>query len=226
MPMFAQSTYQANLETALIVEDDLTYLDFLSQIISNFKPEWQVYSCQSVESAAEFLNQAKPNLALVLTDLGLPDSCGTNVIEQIHQYNQDVPILAISMLCSERHVLQAIRKGAKGYLLKTSNTEQIIRAITELLNGHYPISPSLARYLFRLAEQTKPAAQELSNINLSPKELELLKHLANGYSYAEAAVLMSVALSTVQTHIRNLYKKLSVHSQVQAILKATELGVL
>jgi len=95
------------------------------------------------------------------------------------------------------------------------------RAIEQILAGNYPISPKLARCLFKLAGQA-PAADATALPRLTSKETELLGHLADGKSYSQAAERMGVALSTVQSYIRNLYRKLDVHSQTQALLRARE----
>ena len=129
----------------------------------------------------------------------------------------------MSVISSERSVLAAIRAGARGYLLKDDNPQLITQSLAEALQGNYPISPSLARYLFRLAGGSESPAEFTS---LTPKELELLRHLSRGRSYGETAQEMGIAISTVQTHIRNLYRKLDVHSQVQAVTKAQDQGLI
>jgi ATP/maltotriose-dependent transcriptional regulator MalT len=94
-----------------------------------------------------------------------------------------------------------------------------------VLDGEYPISPNLARHLFRLIGG--PARQPGQADNpLSAREMGLLTHISNGLSYADCAERMEVALSTVQTHIRNLYRKLEVHSQLQAVKKARDQGLI
>jgi DNA-binding NarL/FixJ family response regulator len=107
--------------------------------------------------------------------------------------------------------------------LKDDPSTQITDALSQTLQGNYPISPALARYLFKLAGSSEPLE---GMAELTPKELELLRHLSRGRSYAEAARAMGVAVSTVQTHIRNLYRKLDVHSQVQAVTKAQGRGLI
>jgi DNA-binding NarL/FixJ family response regulator len=93
------------------------------------------------------------------------------------------------------------------------------------MDGNYPISPRLARYLFKLAGQ-RPASASPDLPRLTGKETELLAHLASGKSYGQAGAEMGVALGTVQSYIRNLYRKLKVHSQTQAVSRAREHGLL
>ncbi len=147
------------------------------------------------------------------------------MIRTAHQQFSELPILVVSVIDRKSVLLDAIQAGAKGYLLKGEGSASITHAISEVLEGSYPISPALARYLFELAGAPQNSSSE-PGIELSPRELELLKHLSLGNSYVECAELMGVALSTVQTHIRNMYRKLEVSSQMQAVSKAREFGIL
>ena len=88
---------------------------------------------------------------LALVDIGLPDISGIEVIRQIRSAMGDTPILVISVINAEQTLLEAIRAGASGYLLKDEAEEAIAHAISDVLRGNYPISPALARSLFRLA---------------------------------------------------------------------------
>jgi DNA-binding NarL/FixJ family response regulator len=160
---------------------------------------------------------------LALIDIGLPDISGIEVVNRVREKYPDVPIMVVSVISAERSVLAAIRAGARGYVLKDDSTTEIAEALQQALLGHYPISPALARYLFKLAGSRDTSA-DLAE--LTPKELELLKHLSCGRSYAEAGKEMRIAISTVQTHIRNLYRKLDVHSQVQAVTRAQDRGLI
>jgi DNA-binding NarL/FixJ family response regulator len=115
--------------------------------------------------------------------------------------------------------------GARGYLLKSDTETSLINAIESVLQGQYPVSPALARHLFRLAG-APTAIANANKLNLSPRELELLQYLAQGNSYTRCAQVMNISLSTVQTHIRNMYRKLEVSNQRQAIKKAQASGLL
>jgi len=109
-------------------------------------------------------------------------------------------------------------------VLKGQSEENLMATIEDVMRGNYPISPSLARVLFKLAGA--PMAAAAQEFGLSPRELETLRLISRGHSYDEVASLMGVALSTVQSNIRNLYRKLDAHSQVQAVSKAREAGLL
>jgi len=207
----------------LIVEDDPAFEDLLSRAARRLGDTIDVVACETAFSAIELIGQPCQRFDLALIDLGLPDLSGVEVIRRIRDRFEALPILVVSVISAERSVLSAIRAGACGYILKDDSEAAMSQAMREALNGNFPISPALARYLFKLAGgRDKPS--DLSG--LTRKELELLQLLARGRSYNEAACSMGVTLATVQTHIRNLYRKLDVHSQVQAVTKAQHQGLV
>lgn len=207
----------------LLVEDDPAFEDLLSRAANRLGDTIDVVACETAFSAIELIGKPHQRFDLALIDLGLPDLSGVEVIRRIRDRFEDLPILVVSVISAERSVLSAIRAGACGYILKDDSEAAMSQAMREALNGNFPISPALARYLFKLAGgRDKPS--DLSG--LTRKELELLQLLARGQSYNEAARSMSVTLATIQTHIRNLYRKLDVHSQVQAVTKAQHQGLV
>jgi DNA-binding NarL/FixJ family response regulator len=108
---------------------------------------------------------------------------------------------------------------------ETSDFLDSAQAIEQIMRGEYPVSPALARHLFRLAGSNLAPCSS-GGVKLSPRELELLQWLSKGESYASCAGKMGISFSTVQTHIRNMYRKLEVSNQRQAINKAQSSGLL
>lgn len=209
----------------LIVEDNPIFLDLIFAAVKSLNMSRQTLPCRCGAEALDLIEQPGCRLGLALIDLGLPDVSGIDLIRVLRKRFTQLPIMVISVITSERTVLEAIRAGARGYILKSDSEPAIAAAIREVLEGNYPISPSLARTLFKLAGA--PAAGEGGQVlKLSPRERETLQCLARGHSYAEVASLMGVALSTVQSNIRNLYRKLDASSQIQAINKARDAGLI
>jgi DNA-binding NarL/FixJ family response regulator len=223
----ALTASRRSVRRALIVEDDPAFERLMRRAILNLPEDWQIDTCSTGALAMEFLRNASSALDLILVDLGLPYVSGLEVIKAAHDRFPKMPIAVISVISAEQSVLAAIQAGARGYVLKDDSELSISRAIELILEGTYPVSMSLAKYLFNLANQ-KRGGDQLPPLKatLTPKELAVLQHLSQGHSYAETANLMGVALSTVQSHIRNLYRKLDVRSQTQAVSKAQKTGLI
>ena len=214
------------MKRVLIIEDTPEFQDALADLLAQMQQSWQVFSCVNGQSTLEFLDQGARPVDLVLVDLGLPDMSGVELIEKIHAIWPEVPIVVISVFTNSEKVLNAIRAGAIGYLVK-SDPEAIAEGIGQVLAGEFPISPLVARHLIDIVSQSpNPDRESAQDSPLSPQEQRLLQHIANGLSYAEAAKAMNLTVSTIQTYSRNLFRKLDVHSKTQALVKARNAGFL
>ena len=213
------------LKVVMLVEDNPVFEDQIRCMLQTISPDASVHSFASGVSAIRAVRgrEIAPDLALI--DIGLPDISGIAVIQALRDILPEVPSLVLSVLEDETKLLEAIQAGAKGYLLKGESPEAIARGVQEVLDHHYPISPAIARSLFEIAglpEQNHAKSQLI----LSDRERDTLHYIAQGLSYSETAHSMGVSLSTVQTHIRSLYRKLGVNSQVQAVVKAKQKGII
>ena len=208
----------------LVVEDNPAFITQITGALAHLGRE-DVMAFSTGSEALAALAAAEQPLQLALIDIGLPDMSGIDVIRQIRSQMPDTPILVVSVIKSEAILLDAIRAGARGYLLKGEPEEAIAHAIDEVMRGNYPISPALARSLFHLAGAPTERAQD-ADFHLSPRETEVLQHIAKGMSYQEVAAEMGVSLSTIQTYVRGLYRKLQVHNRVAAVNRAREVGVI
>lgn len=170
---------------------------------------------------------------VLLTDLGLPDGSGIDVIRVCAAQWPDCDIMVVTMFGDEKNVLSSIAAGATGYILKDSDQLDVARAMKDLRNGGSPMSPLIARkVLERALQRETPAVTPATSshaqpgVTLTRRETETLDLIARGYTYDEVARLLSVSLSTVQTHIRGIYGKLSVNSRGEAVFEAHKLGLL
>ena len=209
----------------LLVEDDVAFHSTFERVFARLGGEWKIHAYQTGGAALQAIQADGLHFELALVDIGLPDITGVEVIARLRQRFADLPILVTTVFSGEETFLSAIRAGARGYLLKGESDPSLALSIEQIMRGEYPVSPALARYLFKLAgPQFVPSAS--GGVKLSPRELELLKWLAMGESYASCAEKMHISFSTVQTHIRNMYRKLEVNNQRQAIHKAQSSGLL
>jgi DNA-binding NarL/FixJ family response regulator len=236
----------------LIVEDDSTTREFFANSVRRCADLVLMADVASVAEARAWLDQPAHTADVLLTDLGLPDGSGLEVIRHALLRHPQCEALVISMFGDEDNVLSSIEAGATGYIHKDSAPDDIAQSILQLKAGASPISPMIARRVLAkyrsmaadfepkeplaqsniarkateiVAINTSPQADEEAPV-LSPREQQVLELIARGFSYAEIAKLRHVSVHTVQTHIKNLYAKLAVHSKSEAVYEATKLGLL
>jgi DNA-binding NarL/FixJ family response regulator len=182
----------------------------------------------SVADALAWLK--KETIDLLLTDLGLPDGSGLSIIEACRKRLPHADIMVITMSSDEEQVLACIEAGAAGYVLKEAGHIDIVRALLDLRAGGSPISPVIARkVLARMVKfhtQETDAYEESSAQLLTPRENAILELIARGGSYAKVAEALGLSVGTVQTHVKHIYGKLSVHSRGEAVYEAHRRGLI
>lgn len=213
----------------MIVEDDNVTRRYLAAAIQSEPALQLVAAFDSVQPALAWL--VSTPVDLLLTDLGLPDGSGVDVIRACVDRWPDCGILVITMSSDEDSVLACIEAGAAGYVLKDAGRLDIVRALMDLHSGGSPISPLIARkVLSRMRDampaSTAPASAAHARSLLTRREAAILNLIARGDSYGEVARALSVSVGTVQTHVKNIYGKLSVHSRGEAVFEAQRRGLL
>ncbi len=220
--------------SVLVVEDDPETRRFFAQSIQDAPELGLVGAVASVAAAVSWLDTYEEVLDVLLVDLGLPDGSGLEVMRHAFTRFPAVDMLVISMFGDEESVLHSIEAGAVGYIHKDERPEDIARTILQIREGASPISPMVARKVLQryrsLAELPAPEPQSvlpaLPAVQLSMREQAALELMARGFSYSEIARLQEISVHTVQTHIKNLYQKLAVHSRSEAVFEATRMGLL
>jgi DNA-binding NarL/FixJ family response regulator len=208
----------------VVVEDNATHAAHLHNAVAAVDSLCVDATTATLVDAAALIARRRHAPALLVVDLHLPDGSGLDVLRAARRAWPTPAVLVTSVMSDEDNVVTALREGARGYVLKDASIEQLVDAIEQVLRGHAPISPAVARHLIRqLHGRTAP---DDDAPRLTPHERDLLEELAVGRSYAEAAERLGVSVSTIETHIRNLYKKLEAHSKTQAIAKARTWGIL
>lgn len=226
----------------LIVEDDPQMREFFSASVQRSAQLSLLGSVSSVAEAKAWLDAAEESVDVLLTDLGLPDGSGLEVIRHARGSHPTCEPLVISMFGDEDNVLASIEAGALGYIHKDAAPDDIANTILEMKAGASPISPMIARRVlskyqtmqsnsaispeFVAQHAIKKEAIESGKGLLSRREQEVLELVARGFSYSEIAELKSLSVHTVQTHIKSLYGKLEVHSKMEAVAEATRMGLL
>jgi len=214
----------------LIVEDDAVTRKSLCLAIES-EPQLKLLAAlDSVKPALAWLENETPDV--LMTDLGLPDGSGIEIIQACAHRHPHSDIMVVTMSSDEANVLACIEAGASGYVLKDAGKTNIARAVLDLRAGGAPMSPAIARMvLAKVRNGTKTiaapaAAENATDASLTKREAAILDLIAQGDSYGEVAKLLSVSVGTVQTHIKNIYGKLAVHSRGEAVFEAHRRGLL
>jgi DNA-binding NarL/FixJ family response regulator len=213
----------------LIVEDDAVTRKSLCLAVQAVPALKLLAEFDSVRPALDWLDTNSADV--LLTDLGLPDGSGLEIIHACTRRHPATDIMVVTMSSDEENVLACIEAGAAGYVLKDAGRMDIARAILDLRAGGAPMSPAIARMVLAKVRDGKKgasSAQSQSNAvtSLTKREAAILDLIAQGDSYGEVAKVLSVSVGTVQTHIKNIYGKLSVHSRGEAVFEAHKLGLL
>lgn len=232
----------------LVVEDQTNILKNQLKLLSA-APELEIVgTALSGETALEEIGRLSPHV--VLLDLELPRMSGIDVTRQVKATHPGVEILIFTIFDDEEKVLDAVRAGASGYLLKGSPADRIVEAIKEVRSGGTVIQPSLARRLlrhFRVEESpaappvgtapvapvappppTAPAgtSEDAASRSLSTREQEILQLIAKGVSNSEAAKLLKLSKATIRTHLEHIYRKLEVTNRVEAVTEGIRKGLI
>jgi DNA-binding NarL/FixJ family response regulator len=223
----AQSEQTDGEARIYLIEDDPTILQFVQRAMLS-RPRWQLVGVSDSRNHAR--QHALDEFANVyLVDLGLPDGRGEELLHWLSDARPDAELLVFTVFGDESRLVAALEAGATGYVLKGCSSDELVQAIEQICGGGAPISPLLARMLlkqFRPNEGVPLAMPVRHEVILSERETEVLKLVAQGYVNKEIAQRLGISPATVGSHIKNLYRKLAVHSRVQVVRVAQERGLL
>ncbi|MGE0313403.1 MAG: response regulator [Lautropia sp.] len=224
----------------VLVEDQHELLARLCSVLDATDDLQVIGTADTLAAGLALLERSPPDM--LLTDIGLPDGSGLELIRTCHRRWPSIDIMVITMFGDETTVIDAIRSGATGYLLKDGSGDDIVHWVRTLRRGGSPISPSIARHLLRqlggsvatlpdsaaaaLAPNGAATTRTDAPVGLTLKETDVLRLLAKGFSYAEIASSLEVTVHTVSTHIKSLYRKLAVRSRGEAVFEAVQLGLI
>jgi DNA-binding NarL/FixJ family response regulator len=174
-----------------------------------------VAACESAETALQELPNCQPDV--VLMDINLPGMSGIRCAALTRQLLPKVQILMLTIYSNNDYIFEALKSGANGYLLKSSSSEEVIRAIIDVMEGGAPMTGQIARRVIDAFR--RPVPRDLGEAQLTEREKEILQSLAQGYSNKEIASKLEVSVSTVRTHVEHIYDKLHVHCRTEAAAK-------
>jgi DNA-binding NarL/FixJ family response regulator len=207
----------------LLVEDHPMFRDGLARMLESVEDVEVVGEAGTGEEAVQMAEQLNPNI--ILMDLNLPKMSGIEATKQIIKKLPGIGILVLTMYDDDRSVFAAMRAGARGYLLKEANRNEIIRAIQAVGDGEAIFSPSIARRMMYYFEAKSKQTQVDVFPQLTEREREVLDHIAKGENNAEIASVLSLNQKTVRNHVSNILSKLHASDRAHAIIMAREAGL-
>lgn len=229
----------------VIADDHPLYRDALRQMLSEHPDLEVVGEAADGREALELCHRLRPRVALL--DVRMPMMDGVEATRHIKQEIPSIIVLLLTALEEPKYLLEAIRAGASGYLLKNADTKEIYEAISKVIEGEAALDQEVAmRLLLRLMEQ-KEAQEEEERLSsfpcagwpssealglpspaqaLTPRELEVLRLLARGQSNQQIAENLFLSVSTVKNHVHSIIKKLGVSDRIQAARLAVEHGLV
>ena len=175
--------------------------------------------------AVEVIEREKPDV--VLLDLRMPRLDGVGVLQRLRESGAQRPTLILTTFDDDAKLFEAVRAGAKGWLLKDVSLERLTGAIRTLAGGGTCIEPAITERIMRALEKSDMAFDAAALPEpLTARERTILRLLAGGYSNREISELLDISDGTVKNHISNLLSKLGVRDRTRAVLKAIDMGVI
>ncbi|MAN59222.1 MAG: DNA-binding response regulator [Flavobacteriaceae bacterium] len=210
-----------------IVDDNSFLIHAIREKLSFFE---DVSVKHTALNGSELLTKLEENhhIDVILMDVEMPVLNGIETTQMVKQKYPHIKIIMLTAFDNDEHIFNAIKAGADGYLLKEIQPDDLYKGICETMNGGAAMNPSIALKTLKLLRNPlsieNPRDQE--DISLSKREVEVLEQLGKGLSYTLIADNLILSPSTIRKHIENIYKKLQVHSKIEAVQKAKNHNII
>jgi DNA-binding NarL/FixJ family response regulator len=207
----------------LIAEDHPLFREGMRGRLDRVADVAVVGEAASGDEAVELANKLEPHI--ILMDIKMPGLNGIEATREIQRANPQIGILVLTMFEDDDSVFAAMRAGAKGYLLKDSGGEGVVRAIRAVASGEAVFGPGVAERIIGFFSAPRTAAPQRAFPELTEREEEVLSLVAQGKSNREIARQLFVSLKTVRNHVSNILLKLQVADRAQAVIRARDAGM-
>jgi len=202
-----------------IFDDNAKRRDGLQMLISLTEGMACCGAFSDCSNVLDDIETSRPDV--VLMDIDMPHVNGVDGVKAIRKKHTEIKILMQTVFEDDQKIFASICAGADGYILKKTPPHELIKAIHEVLDGGAPMTPSIARQVLRLLNNSAAKKAHI-DFKLTSRELEILSLLVQGLSYKMISQKCFISLPTVNSHIQHIYEKLQVHSVVEAVTKAIE----
>ena len=211
----------------IMIADDHTVLREGLRLLLCSYPQFEVIGeAEDGITAVSTALQLKPDVLLL--DIAMPNMRGIEAILEIKRLEPDIKILVLSMHDREEYVLQAMKNGADGYILKKSAAAELVAALNHVISGEIYLSPSISRYVVRnwLRDEESMAVVSRAETKISERERTVLKLIAEGRSNKEVANLLHISAKTVETHRARIMSKLELRTVPDLVRYAIKSGLV
>ena len=217
----SDKTTSDKITKVIIVEDNHTIRDGLALMLNAQDGIECLASYESCEDMLAEVETVLPDLALM--DIGLPGMSGIDGVRKLRGLLPDTLVLMLTVYEDNDKIFDALCSGASGYLVKNTKPARLVEAIGEAMAGGSPMSANIARKVVGFFS-SKGKLEAVDDVKLTEREREVLSELSTGSSYSQVGDTLFISVDTVRYHIRNIYRKMQVHSQSEAVAKALRRG--
>jgi DNA-binding NarL/FixJ family response regulator len=194
---------------------------FLSGVRAELDASFELVGVASdTDDAIEDIRTSLPDVVLI--DVHMPGGGGLAVVKAVHETHPDLKFLALSVSDAAEDVIAMIRAGARGYVTKSIQPDELAAAIRRVNDGDAVFSPRLAGFVLDAFAEVVPAPLDPELDQLTPREKEVLRQIARGYSYKQVARRLSISIKTVESHVSAVLRKLQLSSRYELTRWATD----
>lgn len=207
----------------LLIDDHLLFRAGLAELLQRRGIE-VVASVSEGESGIKLAMQLLPDF--ILLDIRMPDINGLDILQRLQAVGSTIPVIMVTTSRDDKDIAQALRLGAKGYLLKDMEPDELVSALQRIKQGDIIVAPELTTTLARVLQNDANHPSDRHKLDtLTPRETEILCYIAEGCSNKVISRSLGITDGTVKLHVKSILRKLDIHSRVEAAVIAVEQGL-
>lgn len=209
----------------ILVDDHQIVIDGIRAMLLTNKTIKIIGTALNAEKLWELLRHKTPQVLLL--DINLPSMNGIQIAQRVLEEYPDIRILMLTANTNKSTILQSVKIGIHGFLPKECSKDELLTAIERIANGEHYFGKDIAPIVYQsFANQVSGKSKISSNLELTEREIEVVRGFANGQSYKEIGAALFISPRTVETHKKNIFKKLHFNSQADLIKYAIKEGII
>jgi DNA-binding NarL/FixJ family response regulator len=208
----------------MIVDDHEVVREGLKKLLEVYPEIEVVATVENGKECLEQLDQVSPDV--VLMDISMPGLSGIETTRLACEKKPGLKVIMLTIYNDDQHVLKAVEASASGYVIKNVRKEDLLKIIKSVSDGKSFLDPDVTAPILQMIREPRTNPKDLKSQRFSGRELEILLVLTKGYSNQKIAEKLFLSEHTVKTHLKNIFRKLSVSSRSEAITKAIQIGII